>query len=109
MTAHLSTSLKPLKDKVFVSDLDSGMKLTNGGVILPDDDMTERGIRERWARVVAIGPEVDDLEVGDWILVKHGRWSNKLEFADKNLWMVEYPESVLLVSKEDPRQKVFKL
>lgn len=109
MTTNHSSSLKPLKGKVFVSDLDSGMKLTQAGIIIPDDDMTERGIRERWARVAAVGEDIDDIKVGEWILIKHGRWTSKMEFADRDLWMVEYPDSVLLVSENDPRRPAYRL
>lgn len=104
----LETSLRPLKKSVFVSELDSGMKQTRGGILIPDDDMKDRGIRERWACIHSLGPEIDDLVVGDWVLVEHGRWTNAIAFerADGSamkLWRIDYPDAVLLVSKEDPR------
>jgi co-chaperonin GroES (HSP10) len=96
----------PYKDKVLVSELDHGVKQTAGGIILIDDNMTERGVRERWAKIFAIGSEVVDFEVGQWVLIKHGRWTNGMdfEFDDETtrVWMID-PEAVLLISDEDPR------
>jgi co-chaperonin GroES (HSP10) len=107
-TTIQANTFTPINDKVFVSDLDNGVKLTRGGIILPDDNMTERGIRERWCRVYAVGPDVEDLKPGDWILVQHGRWTNGIEFSlpggNLMLWQVDYPEAVLLVSDTDPRE-----
>ena len=97
----------PLRDNVFVTDLDHGPKQTRGGLVLLDDNMTERGIRDRWARVWATGPEVTDLSTNDWVLVKHGRWTTGIEMTIGGqphlVWRIEYPEAVLLVSDEDPR------
>lgn len=104
-----SGALRPIRDNVFVTDLDSGPKITTGGLIIPDDNMTERGVRDRWGRVYAVGPEVNDLKPGDWVLVTHGRWTPGMDFeigGEKvRLWRVEYPEAVLIVSDEDPREK----
>ena len=101
-------SFRPLKDRVFVTDLDAGMHLTPAGIIIPDDNMKDRGVRDRWARVYAVGPEITDLQPGEWVLVKHGRWTTgiDLELASGNfrVWAVDYPESVLLATDGDPRE-----
>lgn len=100
--------LTAIKDRVFVTDLDDGEKITRGGIIMPGDDKTARGIRDRWARVYLVGPEAaDDLKAGDWILVKHGRWTPGVtitdpEQGDVKVWLVEYPESVLVIADEIP-------
>lgn len=99
--------LQPLRDKVFVTDMEAGVRLTSGGIILPDDDMKESGVHPRWAKVYAVGPDVDDLKVGDWVLLAHGRWTNgiDMEIAGETVrvWHIDYPEGVILVSDEDPR------
>lgn len=98
----------PIKKAVFVTDLDRGPHRTAGGILLPDDDMTERGIRPRWGRVWAVGPEVDDLVPGDWVYVEHGRWTLGIDFelpdGTVRVWRVEYPESVLIAADHDPRE-----
>ncbi|RYD20235.1 MAG: hypothetical protein EOP89_14605, partial [Lysobacteraceae bacterium] len=61
--ASIQGALTPIKDRVFVTDLDDGDKVTKGGIIIPGDDKTARGIRDRWARVYLVGPDAaDDLK-----------------------------------------------
>lgn len=108
MTPHIKAkSFKPLKKNVFVSDLDHGIRVTARGIIIPDDNMKDHGIRPRWGCVFAVGSEVDDLQPGDWVYVEHGRWTNgiDLELPDGTvrIWRVEYPQSVLIASDRDPR------
>lgn len=109
MPITIQNELRLLHNKVLVSDLEHGVALSQGGVILPDDDMTERGIRERWAKVWAVGPEVSDLRPGQWVLLQHGRWSPRMTFSlpegDVDLWRIDYPEAVLLVGDERPRDR----
>ena len=98
--------LKPLHDKVLVTNIKSGAKLTTGGIIIPDDDGKERGIRPRWAEVYAIGEDIKDISVGQWVLVSHGRWSRGVDFDDGDgkitIRQVDYPEAILLVANARP-------
>lgn len=100
-------AVRPIRDNVLVTDLDHGPHRTRGGLIIPDDNMTERGIHDRWCRVWAVGPEVRDVAVGEWVLVKHGRWTPGIELRvageDLTVWRVEWPEAVLLAADSDPR------
>lgn len=109
-----ASSFKPITDMVFVTDLDIGARKTSGGLILPDDDMKTWGIRDRWAKVWAVGPEVTDLSPGEWIYVSHGRWTQGFDIQLNDgpvirLWRVEYPEGVLLKSDVDPREERYKV
>lgn len=101
-------AFRPIKDNVFVTDLDSGPHKTAGGILLPDDDMTERGIRSRWGRVWAVGPEVEDIQPGEWVLVEHARWTYgiDLELKDETVrvWKIDWPDAVLMASDTDPRE-----
>jgi hypothetical protein len=99
-------SIKALRGKVLVHNIEQGERRTKAGLIVLDDDGKERGIRERWAQVYAIGPDVDDVSVGQWILIKHGRWSRGVDITvtDTPLTVrqVDYPEAILLVSDNNP-------
>jgi hypothetical protein len=91
-----------------VTDLDVGVRRTDGGIIIPDDDMKDRGIRDRWCRVWSVGPEVKDLKAGEWVLVQHGRWTLGMDLegpdgSSVRLWRIEYPDAALMTSDEDPR------
>jgi hypothetical protein len=92
---------------VFVTDLDHGPRRSRGGIHILDDNMTDRGIRDRWARVWAVGPLVTDLVPDEWVLVKHGRWTTGIDMTidDARLvvWRIEYPDAVMLVCDSDPR------
>ena len=79
--------LKPLGDKIILTNIEKGEKVTKGGIIIADDSTTaagERGIRPRWAEVYAIGPKQKDVNVGDWVLMDHGRWTEEHQLTDDN-------------------------
>lgn len=98
--------LAPIKNRVIVSDMYFGEQKTASGLILRNDDGTTRGIYPRWGKVHAKGPENNDpYQVGDWILVEHGRWTRSINVDEGNgemeLRMVE-AESILMWSDEKP-------
>ena len=64
--------------------MDMGQQVTKGGIIIPDDDMKDRGIKPRWAQVYRIGEGIDWLKEGDYVLMEHGRWSPGFELDDGN-------------------------
>ena len=73
----------PLKKRVLVSDMHFGETKSKGGIILVDDDGTAEGIHPRWGKVYAVGRLQDDVKVGQWILVAHGRWSRAFKVKRK--------------------------
>ena len=97
--------LKPLRDAVIVSDMNFKERISRGGLILPTDNGKSSGIRPRWGRVYAVGPDQKDIKVGTWICVEHGRWTRKLEIDDgegiKSLQKVEV-KSIMATSDEAP-------
>ncbi len=101
-----ANGFRPYKGMVFVTAIEKGDKITKGGLIITDDNMTNRGIRARWAKVWAIGAGVQDIEVGQWVLVEHGRWTNRITIeidgVDTDVWRIDYPEAALVVSDEEP-------
>lgn len=77
-------ALRPLRDTVLVSDMNFEFRVTTAGIILPSDDAKNSGIRPRWAKVYAIGPEQKDVSVGQWICVAHGRWTRGIDIVDSS-------------------------
>lgn len=76
---HVVKGITAIHDHVIVRDMDfKGRKLASGILLLSDDGKSE-GIRPRWAEVYAVGPEQQDVQVGQWVLVEHGRWSRGLK------------------------------
>lgn len=96
---------KAISEHVIVSDMAFDVRITHGGIILPNDDMKSAGIRPRWAKIYAIGPEQTDpeLEVGKWICISHGRWTRGVNIEDeegkKTIRRVDIND-ILLVSDE---------
>ena len=98
----------PLKDNVIVRDMSFTGRTLNSGIILLGDDGKTDGIRPRWAKVYAIGPEQKDVKVDQWVLVEHGRWSrgvkinqNGEEFTIRRA----DPKSIMFVSDIEPVDK----
>lgn len=79
---HKIKSIKPLRDSVIVCDMKFDERISAGGIIIPNDDMKNSGIRPRWGRVYAIGPEQKDIKVGQYILISHGRWTRGVKIED---------------------------
>lgn len=103
--------VKALKGKVLVSDLERGSRVING-IIIPDDNGKSQGIRPRWAKVYSVGEDITDIQPGQWILIEHARWTRMLKVKNEDhseiqLWGVEWPESVLMVSDTDPETAIF--
>ncbi len=98
--------VRAIKNRVIATQMEKGERKTAGGIVLPDDNGKDEGIRPRWGKVLSVGPEVKaEIEVGDWILVEHGRWTRPMELRDGDevsvIWGIE-EESILLVSDEQP-------
>jgi co-chaperonin GroES (HSP10) len=103
----VDNDIKPLKKRVLVSDMHFGETKTKGGIILTDDDGSESGIHPRWGKVYAIGDQQEDVIVGQWVMVSHGRWSRGFKVKKKGVElevrMID-ENDILLVSDEEPEQ-----
>ena len=96
--------LKALGDTVIVSDMEFDQRISAGGIVILNDDMKNSGIRPRWGKVYAIGPEQKSIKVGQYVMVAHGRWTRGLKIEDetgeKTIRKVD-TNDILLVS-DDP-------
>lgn len=90
----------PYPNKVIVSDIESG-EIVDRGIYMLSDDRKSEGVRARWAKVHAIGDGVVGLSVGDWVLVKHGRWTRGVNVDGVELRMVDYPEATMMVVQSE--------
>lgn len=98
--------LQALRNDVIVTDMSFDQRITQTGLILLNDNGTGLGIRPRWGQVYAIGPDQDDVKVGQWICVAHGRWTRGLEIEDESgertIRRID-PNDILLVSDTLPQ------
>jgi co-chaperonin GroES (HSP10) len=96
---EIDGEIRPLRDSVIVTEMDfSGRQLASGVILLGDDGKTD-GIRPRWAKVYAIGSEQQDVSVGQWVLIEHGRWS-------RGLRIVKDGEEIV-IRRADPKAIIF--
>ena len=76
-------TLKPIRDRVIVHNMHFGEQRSSGGIVILGDDGKDRGIYPRWGQVYAKGPDNnEEFQVGDWILVEHGRWTRGVKYED---------------------------
>ena len=110
LPTRVKGSVRPIHNRVIVSDMNFGEQTTSGGIILTSDDGKDRGIKPRWGRVVSKGDtNTDPYSIGDWILVEHGRWTRgfEVEMEDGEVktmrtveaesilgWQTEIPEEI---------------
>jgi co-chaperonin GroES (HSP10) len=105
--------LIPLRDKVFVTDMNFDVQVSKGGIVLPSDDGKDGGIKPRWGRVFAIGPEQKDVQVDQWILIEHGRWTRAINYVEadgteRKIFGVDI-NCMLMVSDDKPTDLSFGL
>ena len=98
-----------LNDYVIVSDMNFDEKLSHGGIIILSGDKKLEGIHPRWGKVYAVGKNQQDIKVGQYVCVSHGRWSRGLEIEDDNgeqtIRRID-PKDILLVSDEPMEDEV---
>ena len=97
-----SDDLRPINDRILVTNMEFGEKKTKFGIIISSDDGKDHGIRPRWCKVLKIGKKQKEIKVGDYLLVAHGRWSRAFILKDKKIFMLDYPKGILLISKTRP-------
>lgn len=102
--------LKALKKDIIVTDMSFDARITSSGIILPNDNGTSLGIRPRWGRVYAVGPDQKDVNVGQWIMVAHGRWTRGLDIEDESgkrtIRKID-PKDILLITDDEPQDITF--
>lgn len=115
LVTRVKGSVRPIRNRVIVSGMEFGEQTTAGGIIISSDDGKDRGIKPRWGLVEAKGSEnKDPFDIGDWILIEHGRWTRgfEVEMEDGTVetmrtveaesilgWQSETPDDILFGNK----------
>ncbi len=98
--------ITPVRDNILITDMEFGEQTTKGGLVLLSDDGKSEGVKARWGRVWAIGPEQKDVKVGEWILLEHGRWSRgiTIEHEDGTQTIIRRADTkaILMVNDTKP-------
>lgn len=102
--------IRAIKSDVIVSDMVFDERISRGGIVLLNDNGTTKGIRPRWGQVYAVGAAQQDVKVGQWVCVAHGRWTRGLDIEDESgkrtIRKID-PKDILLVADERPLDTTF--
>lgn len=96
-----ASDIEAIEDHVIIDIIESTGERVVNGLIRPGEDSTERGIRPRWARIAKVGPKQEDVQAGQWALVKHGEWTRGVLIGDKVYRRIN-PKEIFLVSDVEP-------
>ena len=107
MITRVEGDFKPLRDGILVRNMDFGERKTASGLIVLSDDGKVGGIHPRWGEVIAVGNEQLDVQVGQYVMVAHGRWSRGFELNGETVRTVD-PKDVLGIQDEEPDNTIFK-
>ena len=103
--------ITPIRDHILITDMEFGEQKTKGGLVLLSDDGKSEGVKARWGKVWAIGPEQKDVSVGEWILLEHGRWSRgiTIEHEDGTQTIVRRADNkaILMVEDHKPEEIIY--
>jgi co-chaperonin GroES (HSP10) len=107
---HQVKSVQPLQDSILVHDMIFDERISSGGIVLLSDNGKSTGIRPRWGQVYAVGPKQTDVQIGEWLLIAHGRWTRGMDIEDetgkKTIRKVD-PKEILLRSNTRPVDVTF--
>ena len=105
INAYECNDVEALPNDVLVTDMDFGDQKTAHGIILSSDNGKVHGIRPRWAKVYKIGSLVQDVSIGEWILVAHGRWTRSVPVrinGETIVFRKVERKSILIVTDDKP-------
>jgi len=94
--------VEAIQDNIVVTEMDFEDTVTSYGLIIPSDNGKMHGIKPRWCKIHAVGPKQKEFKVGQWILVKHGRWTRSVEIDDGLKIQKVDIEDILCMSHEAP-------
>lgn len=81
----------------FVEDNNSGHfnSKTAGGVMVVEQQHKQVDVC-RWGRILNVGPDVDEFEPLQIVLIKQLRWTNHFIITDKKYWITQDTEIIAL-------------
>jgi co-chaperonin GroES (HSP10) len=88
-------NLSPIKNAVLFQFLDETNSSTgkfterSAGILYIGSVQNNQSTKPRWGKVLAVGPTVDGVEVGDFILIEAGKWTVRTEVDGVPLWKTD--------------------
>lgn len=98
------SKLRPLGNTILFKFLDQtgGSKgafseRTRSGLIIPQLQSTQKG--ERWGEIIAVGDDVTEVAVGDYILIEPLMWTPGEVFEGEKVWKTNH-DKVMVVTND---------
>lgn len=108
---NISDHIECLPDTLYVEKIEYGEKTLKNGFVIPTETMDYLGnfVRPRWAKILYKADNIKNVNIGDYILLSHGRWSSSIKCTikgiQKTIWYISpksYKEGALAVSHKMP-------
>lgn len=80
--SNTDKTIKAIGNHVLIIDMNFEAEKTKSGIIVPSQNGKSSGVKPRWGKVYAVGPDQKDVKEGDWIYVEHGRWTRGIDVKD---------------------------
>lgn len=100
----MTRTIRAMKNKILAEMIDKPGRetTTQGGIIITEKDATEGAVRPRWFKVYSVGDGIDWLNVGTYVLVDHGRWSNGMDIGNEEKLYLLDNKDCLATSDDNP-------
>jgi co-chaperonin GroES (HSP10) len=72
---------------------------TSSGILISAADQNQSGVA-RWAKVTHIGEQVEDVKVGEYILLEPGRWTSGFYVDGQRYWKTDVDQ--ILATSDEP-------
>lgn len=74
---------------------------SSGSIIIANIQKRQSGAN-RWVRILAVGPKVTQVGVGEFALVENGQWTLSCEYQGSKFWKTD--ESKLMLATLDEKE-----
>jgi hypothetical protein len=99
------TTLRPLNNTILFTFLDQTtgdkgkfVERTRGAIIIPVLDSAQNATH-RWGKVHSVGPKVDGVQPGEYVLIEALMWTRASEIDGAKIWKTN-DEKVLCVTDD---------
>lgn len=100
-------AVKAIADHMLCINGQFGDSTTESGIVIKSTAGKAEGIGARWFQVHSMGDQcILDVEVGNWVLVEHGRWSEEFKLEDQKFWRVD-PMGCVAVRDDEPENVIY--
>lgn len=95
------SKIRAINNTIIGIDGDFDDTVTSAGIVIRSNIGKATGIAPRWFRVHSVGPDIDWIQSGQWVLVDYGRWSENFVFNEVKHWRLD-PNAISCVSDHKP-------